>query len=126
MTVSAVEKAEGWTVDGSTFGARLALIRHRMGWNMKEAAIACGIAPASWTNWEQAGMLPRRYVQTCKQIAGRTGCDLMWLVDMDSADGRIRTSAYGPRVLDPGTHRKTTPPVAPTRRRPTISARYAA
>lgn len=39
----------GWRADDSTFGARLALVRQRMGWgNVKEAALACGRAGSDW------------------------------------------------------------------------------
>src|SRR6188768_3176818 len=70
---------QGWTVDDSTFGARLALVRQRMQWNIKEAARECGIAAASWGTWEN-GAMPRRYTEMCRLIADRTGADLTWLV----------------------------------------------
>lgn len=78
MTTTAT-KAESW-VPELTFGARLALIRHRMGWNVKEAAAACGLPAQSWRGWEIAGHLPRRYVEIAKQIAAATGVDYHWLV----------------------------------------------
>lgn len=64
-----------------TFGARLALIRQAMQWNIKEAAKECGLPATSWRQWEVAGHLPRRYVDTCKAIATRTGVDYHWLID---------------------------------------------
>lgn len=70
---------KGWTVDDTTFGARLALVRQRMGWNIKEAATACGIPPASWASWE-AGALPRKREETCEKIAAQTGADYLWLM----------------------------------------------
>ncbi|BCJ45367.1 hypothetical protein GCM10010168_86360 [Actinoplanes ianthinogenes] len=70
---------EGWTVDDSQFGARLALVRQRMRWNIKEAAQACGIAPASWASWED-GAMPRKYTEICEKIAARTGANYLWLV----------------------------------------------
>jgi transcriptional regulator with XRE-family HTH domain len=69
---------QGWTVDDSTFGARLALVRQRMQWNIKEAARECGIPAASWGTWE-TGAMPRRYTEMCRLIAERTGCDFGWL-----------------------------------------------
>jgi hypothetical protein len=51
-----------------------------MGWNAKEAAMACGISPQSWREWELAGRHPRDYENVCKQIAARTECDLVWLM----------------------------------------------
>lgn len=70
----------GWTVDDSTFGARLALVRQRMQWNIKEAARECGIPAASWGTWEN-GAMPRRYTEMCRLISQRTGCDHAWLLD---------------------------------------------
>ena len=71
-----------WMADDRTFGARLALIRQRMGWgNVKEAAIACGIPPQSWRTWERDGVIPRDYFTRCAMISSRVGCDYGWLVD---------------------------------------------
>ena len=93
---------QGWTVDDSTFGARLALIRQRMQWNVKEAARECGIPAASWGTWEN-GAMPRRYTEMCKLIAYRTGCDLTWLTigprpgfDEDSRPN-VRSTEPSPR-----------------------------
>ena len=70
----------GWRVDDSTFGARLALIRQRMDWNLQEAALACNVPAASWTNWERKGTDPRALLAVVRQIADRTGCDYLWLL----------------------------------------------
>lgn len=78
---------QGWTVDDSSFGARLALIRQRMRWNIKEAARECGIPAASWGTWED-GAMPRRYTEMCRLIADRTGCDYGWLLDGPRMAGR--------------------------------------
>jgi hypothetical protein len=61
---------------------RLVLIRQRMGWNAKEAALACGIPQQSWRTWE-SGVMPHgsRYFDVCGNIAATTGCDYGWLVD---------------------------------------------
>lgn len=69
---------ESWVPD-DTFGARLAQIRQHFGWNVKEAAFACGIKVQSWRNWEN-GRLPRDYEAACNTIATHTGCDLDWLL----------------------------------------------
>jgi transcriptional regulator with XRE-family HTH domain len=74
-----VNQGQGWTIDDSSFGARLALVRQRMRWNIKEAARECGIPPASWANWE-AGAMPRRYTEMCRLIAQRTGANYLWLI----------------------------------------------
>ena len=64
-----------------TFGARLALIRWEYGrLNIKEAAVVCGVAPASWRDWELNGAMPRDYLATCKQISDKLGVNLEWLV----------------------------------------------
>lgn len=69
-----------WVPDGHTFAARLALIRQRMVWNIKEAARACSLSDSSWREWELSGRLPRDYENVCKQIADIAGCDLYWLM----------------------------------------------
>lgn len=82
MTQAATETespAPPWVPDDSTLGARLALIRQRMGWNITEAAKACGVPPENWRLWE-AGRQPRNFITMAMLIAGRTGCDLDWLV----------------------------------------------
>lgn len=81
MSVQTVEHQTGWIADASTFGARLALIRQRMGWgNIDRAARACGIAPETWRSWERDGREPHRLTTVAKQISGATGCDYLWLV----------------------------------------------
>lgn len=72
-----------WVPDLDNFGVRLVLVRHTMGWNAKEAALACGIKPQSWREWELSGRRPRNYEGVCKQIADRTECDLIWLMAGD-------------------------------------------
>lgn len=81
-SLSATPDAVPWIANDATFAARLALIRQRMGWNAKEAALACGIPQQSWRSWE-AGTVPHgsRYFGICAQIARATGCDYGWLVD---------------------------------------------
>lgn len=73
------DAAHGWVPSDREFAARLALIRNRMGWNLKEAALACGLPPSSWTNWETKGKRPHDYVQVCQLIATRTGASVEWL-----------------------------------------------
>lgn len=70
---------EPWIPDDSTFGARLALVRWKLQWNVKEAADACGLNDQSWRNWE-SGKLPRDIVTTARTIADITGCSEKWLV----------------------------------------------
>lgn len=68
----------GWIPSDDGFAARLALVRNRMGWNAKEAALACGLPPQSWRNWE-AGVRPHDHAQVCRAIAAHTGANIEWL-----------------------------------------------
>jgi transcriptional regulator with XRE-family HTH domain len=72
-------RAPGWVPDLSTLGARLALVRQAMGWNIAEAATACGVPVASWRNWENRGKEPRGLINVAMKIAGVTGIDYRWL-----------------------------------------------
>lgn len=79
-----------WVPDTSeALGARLALVRWRKGWNAKEAAIACGLPPQSWRDWE-AGARPRDMVDICRKIAERTDVNFYWLLT-----GETPTAASG-------------------------------
>ncbi len=68
----------GW-VPEDTFGSRLAQVRQRMGWNIKEAAQECGLPPQSWRNWE-SGHAPRDLAEVCRKISEHTGVSAEWLV----------------------------------------------
>jgi hypothetical protein len=107
-------ETSGWTADDQTFGARLALIRQRMGWgNIARAAKECGVPTDSWRNWEVDGVEPRRLTTIAMAIASKVGCDYLWLVhgpDRGAVQSGARpTTRYAPgaRVLaqigaDPG------------------------
>ncbi|BBY84197.1 helix-turn-helix transcriptional regulator [Mycolicibacterium pulveris] len=69
-----------WVPDTEDFSVRLALIRHGKRWNMKEAALACGVKPQSWREWELHGRRPQDYEAICKQIAQVAQCNLVWLM----------------------------------------------
>lgn len=71
-------EVDPWVPD-DTFGSRLAQIRQKKGWNVKQAALACGVKVQSWHNWE-GGRLPREYEDVCRQISRTTGADLNWLL----------------------------------------------
>ena len=77
-----------WTPEG-TFAERLALIRIHHGWNVKEAALACGISPATWRTWE-GGASPHKYPEQCQQIAERAGIDYLWLMTGQVSAQHIR------------------------------------
>ncbi len=118
-------RSTGWTPDDSTFGARLALVRQRMGWgNVKEAATECGLPPESWRTWERDNVVPRRVVEIAALIAEKTGCDYGWLLAGPSLKGRGAAGALTtvPKSLKPvspgprGRQDRTGP--APSTRRP--------
>jgi hypothetical protein len=69
-----------WVPRVDSLGARLALVRHKMGWNIKEAALACGLPPGSWREWELHGRDPRGLERAAARISERTGCDEYWLM----------------------------------------------
>jgi len=71
--------APNWIPSTSTFGARLALVRWKMGWNLKEASLACGLTQNSWQQWE-AGSMPRNLVDAVGKIATHTGVNRNWLM----------------------------------------------
>lgn len=50
-----------------------------MGWNVKQAADACGLDPQSWRNWEH-GRNPRGLDTVSRTIAATTGCSFVWLL----------------------------------------------
>lgn len=89
-----------WIPSDETFGARLALIRQKMGWgNVKKAAEECGLPVQSWRTWERDGVVPHRQVTIAMTIATRTGCDYLWLVHGPER-GALRRNYYGSaRVL---------------------------
>jgi DNA-binding XRE family transcriptional regulator len=78
-----------------TFPARLVLVRNRMGWNVKEAALACGLPPQNWRNWEE-GKRPHDFLKVCQQISAHTNADLDWLVWGDEPRGVTRSSTWSP------------------------------
>lgn len=86
-----------WIPSDESFAARLALVRWRMGWNIKEAALACGVPAASWRLWELENAQPRRLVEVAGRISERTGCDYGWLL----AGNRLRSTPGAVRLTYP-------------------------
>ena len=102
MTTPVEETSPGWVADASTFGARLALVRQRMGWgNVEKAARECGIPVETWRSWERDNREPHRLVTIAMAIATKTGCDYLWLVHGPQRGGAVRTTSFlpGARVL---------------------------
>ena len=81
----------------NSFGARLALIRWQMGWNMKEAALACGFSQQSWRGWELQGHDPRGFAEVAERIAKRTGIDEYWIL----TGKELSTGPGGPGETSP-------------------------
>lgn len=71
--------APNWIPDTSTFGARLALIRWRMGWNIREAERECNITQNLWGGWED-GKEPRNLIEVVNRIVLRTQVNKVWLL----------------------------------------------
>ena len=69
--------------------AEILAFKERMGWNVKEAAEACGVGVQSWRNWE-AGRSPRGFDGIARQIAEATGCNYLWLLAGEAAVPRSR------------------------------------
>lgn len=76
--------AEAWVPD-IDFAARLSLVRNKLAWNQKEAALACGFSQSSWRHWE-SGARPHAYLEVCEKIADRTGVSLAWLVGLPTGE----------------------------------------
>lgn len=51
-----------------------------MGWNLKEAALACGLPQGSWREWELNNRDPRGIQAVVGKIADQTGVDDYWLL----------------------------------------------
>lgn len=92
MTISELEPST--RVPELTFAARLALVRHCNGWNIKEAAQACGVPPQSWRGWEVQNRLPHDMVGTVKRIALRARVDREWLLFGPEIAGPVATEGY--------------------------------
>jgi transcriptional regulator with XRE-family HTH domain len=91
-------RGTSWVPTVDTFGARLALLRHHMGWNAAEAARECGIPVATWRDWETRGQLPRNIRQAALQINAATGAHLVWLQGFDVHERRPRTHFKANRI----------------------------
>jgi len=82
-TTTTAPEPVAWIPRDDSFGARLALVRQRMGWDNKQASLECGLPQSSWLRYE-SGSLPRDFVTVASKISKRTGVDAMWLMTGDS------------------------------------------
>jgi hypothetical protein len=69
---------DSWVPD-DTFGARLALVRQRMRWNVAQAERECGFGEGVWRTWE-AGRRPQNMDEVVRSIVARTSADRDWLM----------------------------------------------
>ncbi|MBW4032994.1 MAG: helix-turn-helix transcriptional regulator [Acidobacteria bacterium] len=67
-----------WVPDLSSFAARMALVRHSMGWNLKEASVKAGLTVNAWARYEE-GMRPRDLVEVVEKVTRATGVNRTWL-----------------------------------------------
>lgn len=80
MTNTAGEtNVKPWTPDTAQFGTRLAMVRQRMGWNLTEASVKCGLGQNDWARYED-GRSPRKLDEVVAKIADSTGVDRAWLM----------------------------------------------
>jgi len=107
MTTSATE-LQTW-VPTLTFAAKLALVRHQMQWNMKEAALACGLPPQSWRGWELQRRLPHDIRTVARRIHERTGVSREWLLEDPSEIDGVPMVRYA-EVNRPASRSASRPP----------------
>lgn len=101
-TATRTPTGQPWIPGDDTFGARLALVRQRMGWgNVAEAAQACDIPVPSWRNWERDGRTPRGIVEIASKIAERSGCDYLWLLTGRRVNAVVTSSGSGGQTTVP-------------------------
>lgn len=62
-----------------SFRVRIAAIRAERGWNVSQAAMACGLSVENWRKWEKNGRRPQAYEETCRRIADGSGYDRAWI-----------------------------------------------
>lgn len=73
--------ADNWIPDLNEFGARLAAVRWHMRWNIRQAAVACGVSPGTWRGWELNGHMPRDLRDVVGKIHVKTLVDRVWLYE---------------------------------------------
>jgi len=105
FTLAPVGEWGTWAPNGQTFGARLVLLRHSLGWtNVARAARECGIPVGTWRQWE-SGTTPRDLERVADRIAARTGANQLWIMTGRVLSGvelcAIRDSNPEPAGLQP-------------------------
>lgn len=100
-TMTATGTRVPWVPTTDAFGVRLAMIRQLLHWNVKEAAIACGIPPGSWRQWEVFGSIPRDLVGTARAIADASGADMIWIMTGEASHDAIPMARIEGEVASP-------------------------
>lgn len=112
MPIAVLAEELPW-VPEDDFRARLALVRNRMGWNVKDAGELTGVGDVNWRNWEH-GKHPRNLEEVCRKIAAATGCSYQWLMLGNSFNSseefRNRCGATGELRIIPGGRSSHTKP----------------
>jgi hypothetical protein len=100
-TAAQSSETPNWIPDTDAFGARLALVRWKLGWNLAEAERECALSQNTWGNWE-AGAMPRNFIEAISKIAWRTKVDRYWLMDGTGSPNGSEppTTDYGAGVWD--------------------------
>lgn len=88
--------SDGWVAE-DTWGARLALVRQRMGWNYEQAGHACEIEPETWRQWEKVGRSPRKIHEVARRISDQSGANYVWLM----AGGPLRSRCFSLALVPP-------------------------
>jgi transcriptional regulator with XRE-family HTH domain len=76
MTTNIVRQ-EGWT-PSNTYAARLVTLRRELDLTVEEISQQCGIASATWGNWEN-GTRPQDFIGAVERICKGTGVSREWL-----------------------------------------------
>lgn len=96
VCMTMISSNTSWVPSTESYGARLALVRWKMGWNLREAERECGLSQNTWGGYEE-GREPRKLIEVSDKIAIRTGVDRMWLLTgQGSPDSQITSSPGRP------------------------------
>lgn len=69
-----------------------------MGWNVKEAALACGLSESNWRGWEMDGRLPHKLNEVAAKIAKTSGVSKYWLMDGEGQPSDYKAMGIRPVV----------------------------
>lgn len=93
--MTSTELKTNWIPDTDSLGARLALVRWRMGWNLAEAERECHLTQNTWGGYE-GGRSPRNLIEVINRIVLRTQVSKIWLMTGEgSPEPEERALDYG-------------------------------